>query len=299
MPGEELGVLGGAELATIGGMLALGRIAPNWAATMKKIDLAGKLAAPAIGAAAIWALAQPWDDDAISKAWNDWRTVNLKVLHLRTREWDQKLAKIQAAWPEGADRRAFDKFMQVVYHEVQQFETAAGQMAGAVQSAQSNVNRIVNTCGLFIDSLLAIMISSEIMQLFGYRVEAAGDVLIARANSMPAGDPATAALKMSALIKGGQVKVRGMGIQAKATATKQSSALFLMGGTITAVVGISATVLFSLGDLIGLTSADNQFPQPQVNLDSGGLPGDASKTDFDDIKRGSVQRSGDEGWSYV
>jgi hypothetical protein len=42
-------------------------------------------------------------------------------------------------------------------------------------------------------------------------------------------------------------------------------------------------------------SANNQFPQPQANLDSDGADG---KTDFDDIRRRSVSRSGKDGWSY-
>jgi hypothetical protein len=92
---------------------------------------------------------------------------------------------------------------------------------------------------------------------------------------------------------------RGLGIKVKATATKDSSGLFLMGGTMTAVVGVSAAVLFSLGDLAGLASTDNQFPQPQLNLGSSGQGSEAGQTDFDDIRRGSVKESGDEGWTYI
>jgi hypothetical protein len=298
VPGEELGVFGGIEAGTIGAMLGIGKILPVWAATMAKVELAGKLAVPAVGAAAIWALAQPWDDDAVTKAVSDWRVASLKLTELRTREWDKKLAAIGEAWPEGADRRAFDRFMEIVYHEVQQFETATGQMAGAVQSAQSNIHRIVNTCGLFVDSLLAIIIASEVMQLFGHRMQAIGAAMIARANVMPV-TPATTAARLALMARGNQIQMRGTAIKTKATATKNTSALFLMGGTATAVVGVSAALLFSMGDLIGLVSIGNQFPQPQLNLYSSGQGSEAGQTDFDDIKRGSVKESGDEGWSYI
>jgi hypothetical protein len=298
VPGEELGAAGGIEAGAIGAMLALGKIAPVWAQTMAKIELAGKLSAPAIGAGAIWGLAQPWDDDGVTKAWGDWRVVNLKLAELRTREWDKKVKAIADAWPEGADRRAFDDFMERVYHEVQQFETATMQMAGAVQSAQSNIHRIINTCGIFIDSLLAIIIASELMQLFGHRVEVAGITMIASAQAIPI-TPATVAERTALMNRGVELQARGLGIKVKATATKDTSGLFLMGGTMTAVVGVSAAVLFSLGDLVGLASADNQFPQPQLNHGSSGIGSEAGQTDFDDIRRGSVKESGDEGWTYI
>ncbi|MEV6861108.1 hypothetical protein AB0M44_08905 [Streptosporangium subroseum] len=101
------------------------------------------------------------------------------------------------------------------------------------------------------------------------------------------------------MTRGNQIQMRGTAIKTKATATKNTSALFLMGGTATAVVGVSAALLFSMGDLIGLVSIDNQFPQPQLNLCSSGQGSEAGQTDFDDIKRGSVKEPGDEGWSYI
>ncbi|MFF5208742.1 hypothetical protein [Streptosporangium sp. NPDC000396] len=298
MPGEEFGTVAAGEGATIGLMAALGKIFPVWAKSMAKIELAGKLAKPAAGAGAIWALAQPWDDDAISKAWNDWRTVNMRLAHLRFREWDDKLKAIQAAWPEGEDRKAFDRFMQRVYHEIYQFETATGQMATAVQNAQSNIHRIVNTSGAFVDSMLGIIILSELMQFYGYRLVAHGEKLVAEAAKIPP-VPAYGLAKIKLLGTAALFIKRGEAVMAKAMATKDSSGLFLMGGTISAIVGVSATLIFSLGDLLGLASADNQFPQPQINLGSDGQAEDSSKTDFDDIKRGSVAKSGKEGWTYT
>ncbi|AWS46350.1 hypothetical protein DKM19_38685 [Streptosporangium sp. 'caverna'] len=279
-------------------MLGLGKIFPVWAATMAKIELAGKLAIPAGGATAIWALAQPWDDDAVTKAWGDWRVANLKITEFRTRELDKKIAAITAAWPEGADRRAFDRFMEIVSHEVQQFETATGQMAGAVQSAQTSVHRVINTCGIFVDSLLAIIIASELMQLFGHRMQAMGTETMTRANLMPL-TPATAVARAALMSSGIQMAARGAAIKTKATATKNSSALFLMGGTASAVVGVSAALLFNMGDLTSLATMDNQFPQPQLNLGSDGRGSSAGDTDFDDIRRRSVKESGDEGWTYT
>ncbi|MER5646725.1 hypothetical protein [Streptosporangium sp. NPDC002524] len=269
MAGEEAFTGALVEGAVIGGMKALGTYGPAWAGSLAKIQLAGTLAKPAAGAAAVWLLAQPWDDEAITKVFNDWRTINLKVAHLRTREWDDELKAIQAAWPEGADRRAFDTFMGVVYHEVQQLETAALQMANAVQSAQSDISKIVNNAGVVVDSLLGIIIASEIAELIGKRL-------------MASPTPATVAM--------------GTAMVAAANATKASSGLLLMGTAVNTIVGATAAIIFSMGNLTALMSADNQFPMPQANLDSDGTDG---KTDFDDITRRSATRSPGEGWSYT
>ncbi|GAT67489.1 hypothetical protein HS048_31885 [Planomonospora sp. ID91781] len=276
MAGEEplTGLIG--QTAVIAGMKALGTYGPAWASTMAKIQLAGKLAKPAAGAGAVWLLAQPWGDEQITKVWNDWRTVNLKLMHLRMREWDTKLKAVQDAWPEGADRRAFDRFMAVVFHEVIQTENAAAQMATSVQNAQSEIHKIVDNAGTVINALLGVIITSEIMQLIGSRMQAVG-----AANPTPAG---------AALV------VKGKAIQSMAEATKDSSGLILMGTAVNAVVGATAALIFSLGNLSALMSADNQFPLPQANLDSDGTDG---RTDFDDIRRRSVQQSGSEGWSRI
>lgn len=102
---------------------------------LAKIQLAGTLAKPAAGAAAVWLLAQPGDDQAITEAFNDWRTVNLKLLHLRTREWDNEVKAVQAAWPEGEDRKAFDRFMSIVFQEADDGpEQARRPSGGAVQA---------------------------------------------------------------------------------------------------------------------------------------------------------------------
>ncbi|MFF5246217.1 hypothetical protein ACFY3V_18195 [Streptosporangium sp. NPDC000095] len=269
MAGEEAFTGAIAGVATIGGMKLLGTYGPAWAATLAKIQLAGTLAKPAAGAAAVWLLAQPGDDQAITEAFNDWRTVNLKLLHLRTREWDNEVKAVQAAWPEGEDRKAFDRFMAIVFQEVQQLETAASQMATAVQGAQSEIHKIVNNAGTIVDSLLGIIIASEIVELIGKQM---------MASAVP------------------PVAAQGATLVAIAKATQESSGLLLMGTTVNAVVGATAAVIFSLGNLTALMGADNQFPLPQANLDSDGTDG---RTDFDDIVRKSATRSPGEGWSYT
>ncbi|MFI6512443.1 hypothetical protein ACIBCT_32965 [Streptosporangium sp. NPDC050855] len=273
MAGEEVLTGAGIETAVLGGMKALGKYGPSWAASLAKIELAGKLAKPAAGAAAVWLLARPWDDEAISKVFNDWRTINLKLSHLRNREWDTKLKAVQAAWPEGDDRAAFDRFMGVVHQEVQQLETAALQMANAVQSAQSDIHKIVNTAGVVVNSLLGIIIASEIAQLIGKQMQAAA----------AAAGPAAPV-----------IAAQGKALEAAAKATQASSGLILMGTAVNTIVGITASLLFSMGNLTSLMSMDNQFPMAQANLDSDGTDG---RTDFDDITRRSVSRSS-EGWSY-
>lgn len=269
MAGEEAFTGAIAEGAVIGGMKVLGTYGPAWAASLAKIQLAGTLARPAAGAAAVWLLAQPWGDEAISKVFNDWRTINLKLTHLRTREWDNELKAIQAAWPEGEDRKAFDRFMGVVYQEVQQLETAALQMANAVQNAQSDIQKIVNNAGVVVDSLLGIIIASEIAELIGKQM---------MASAVP------------------PIAAKGAVVVAMAQATQASSGLLLMGTAVNTIVGATAAIIFSMGNLTALMSADNQFPMPQANLDSDGTDG---KTDFDDITRRSAVRSPGEGWSYT
>ncbi|MEU4830825.1 hypothetical protein [Streptosporangium sp. NPDC023615] len=273
MAGEEVFTGAAVEGAVLAGMKLLGSYGPSWAASLAKIELAGKLAKPAAGAAAVWLLARPWDDDAISKAFNDWRTVNLKLTHLRTREWDTKLKKIQDAWPEGSDRQAFDRFMGVVHQEVQQLEMAALQMANAIQGAQSEIHKIVNTAGVVVNGLLAIIIASEIAQLIGKKMQVAA-----------------AAAGPLAPVLAAQGKV----IEAAAKATQASAGLILMSATINAIGGMLAALIFSMGNLTALMSVKNQFPMAQANLDSDGTDG---RTDFGDITRRSVSRS-PEGWSY-
>ncbi|MGJ6963058.1 hypothetical protein ACSDR0_14215 [Streptosporangium sp. G11] len=269
MAGEEAFTGAVAEGAVIGGMKLLGTYGPAWAASLAKIQLAGTLARPAAGAAAVWLLAQPWGDEAITKVFNDWRTINMKLSHLRNREWDNELKAVQAAWPEGEDRKAFDTFMGVVYQEVQQLETAALQMATAVQNAQSDIQKIVNNAGVVVDSLLGIIIASEIAELIGKQMVA---------SAVP------------------PIAAKGAVVVALAQATQASSGLLLMGTAVNTVVGATAAIIFSMGNLTSLMSADNQFPIPQANLDSDGTDG---KTDFDDIMRRSAVRSPGEGWSYT
>ncbi|NUW43909.1 hypothetical protein [Nonomuraea rhodomycinica] len=296
MAGDEVFTTALYEVGGLAVMKTLGKIGPSWASTMARIDLAGKLARPAAGAAAIWIMAQPWDDEQITKVWNDWRTVNLKLMHLRTREWDGKLQAIKDAWPEGEDRKAFDEFAAVVYQEIQQFETAAMQMAAAVQNAQSDIHKIVNNAGIMVDVLLGLIILSELFQLVGKQISQAGASLAARASAMVAGNPATLAVKVAMTKAAHQMVTTGARMQSTATATKDTHAMLLMGTTVNAVTGIMAALIFSLGNLSALHSADNQFPRPQANLDSNGNDG---KMDFDDIRRRSVQKSGSEGWSYI
>ncbi|WP_440064249.1 hypothetical protein [Streptosporangium sp. OZ121] len=269
MAGEEVFIGAVAGGAVIGGMKVLGKIGPSWAASLAKIQLAGTLAKPAAGAAAVWLLAQPWDDDAITKVFNDWRTINLKLLHMRIREWDNELKAVQAAWPEGEDRKAFDRFMAVVHQEALQTETAATQMANAVQDAQSDIQKIVNNAGVIVDSLLGIIIASEIAELIGKQM---------MASAVP------------------PIAAKGAVVVAMAQATQASSGLLLMGTAVNAIVGATAAIIFSMGNLTALMSADNQFPMPQANLNSDGTDG---KTDFDDITRRSAVRSPGEGWSYT
>lgn len=296
MAGEEVFTGAAAGTGALVGMKLLGTYGPSWLSTMARIDLAGKLAKPAMGAAGVWLLAQPWGDDKITQAWNDWRTVNVKLTHLRTKEWDGKLQAIQKAWPEGNDRKAFDKFMGVVYQEIQQLETAALQMANAVQSAQTEIHKIVTTAGIVVDTLLGIIIASEIMQLVGKGLSTAGAALEARAAAMVPANPVMVAAKTAMHGMARKLITTGARMQSMASATKDSHALILMGTTVNAVTGVMATLIFSLGNLGAIFSTSNQFPKPQANLDSNGSDG---KTDFDDIRRRSVAKSRDEGWSYI
>jgi|GEM_PF-4062050 len=269
MAGEEAFTGAVAGGTTIGAMKLLGTYGPKWAATLAKIELAGTLAKPAAGAAAIWLLAQPGDDQAITAAFNDWRTINTKLTYLRIQEWGKTIQAVQAAWPEGEDRKAFDRFMGIVFQEVQQLESAAARMADAVQDAQSEIHKIVNNAGLIVDSLLGIIIASEIVQLIGKQMMATG---------VP------------------PVVAQGATLVAAAKATQESSGLLLMGATVNAIAGATVAVILSMGNLTALMGADNQFPLPQANLDSDGTDG---KTDFDDIVRKSATRSPGEGWSYT
>lgn len=136
-------------------------IFPKWAATLGKMQLAGRLASPAVGADVIWALSQPWSDDEISRCWNAWLTAYNRMYNIRFHEWTDKVKAIQAAWPNGADRRAFDRFIGEVWDELIEVENSHKMIADTIQGTQNRIHDIVDTALLTSTALLTVLIASE------------------------------------------------------------------------------------------------------------------------------------------
>ncbi|MEV5748223.1 hypothetical protein AB0L00_10430 [Actinoallomurus sp. NPDC052308] len=160
MAGEGEAYTAGVEVGAMGLMKLLAR----WIPAFSKIQFAGRLAIPAAGAGAIWLLAKPWGDDDIEKSWNAWRSASQNLQDMRFNDWDNKVKAIQAAWPEGADRQQFDKFIATVKNEFYQTDQALGAMSTAVQNAQTQIHQIMHTVGIVADLLLATIIACELAE---------------------------------------------------------------------------------------------------------------------------------------
>jgi hypothetical protein len=159
------GAIAGGETGLLAGMRALGevRLLAKWFATFQKIELAGKLAPAAVAASGVWLLAKP-NDAAIERSLTTWRTVALQLQGIRILTWADKIKAIQAAWPDGADSKAFEAFTKTVWQEMYQTENAAALIASAVQNIQSQIHQAMTTVGILVDVLLAMIIAFEIIQ---------------------------------------------------------------------------------------------------------------------------------------
>jgi hypothetical protein len=156
-----------AAAGEVGTIIAGKFLLSKWIPAFKTIQWGGKLAWPAAAAGAVWLGVKPWGDDEIQRSWNAWRTATVKLQSIRINgDWADKVKAIQAAWPEGADRKAFDKFIGTVWEEMYQTEQAAASIGEAVQTAQTQIHQIMHTVGIVADLLLATIIAAEIAEAF-------------------------------------------------------------------------------------------------------------------------------------
>jgi hypothetical protein len=161
VPGDI--AVAGAEGAALG-LMKLASI--RWVAAWRTIELFKSLAPAAAGAGVAWLLVKPWGDDEITQSWNAWLTASSKLGATRVHgDWTDRLTAIQKAWPEGADRKAFDRFMGIVWEEMFQTEQATLALGSAVQKAQTQIEQMMHIVGLIADTLLAIIIASEFFEL--------------------------------------------------------------------------------------------------------------------------------------
>jgi hypothetical protein len=213
-------------------MVGMNKLLSIWIPTMKELQMAGKIAIPAVGAAALWALVKPWHDAEIQDSWNAWRTAAQQLQDIRFGDWDEKVKAIQAAWPaESKDRKAFDKFIKTVKLEMLQTEQAMAKTADTVQAIQTEIHQIMYQVGYTADLLLSLIIAYEIAELY---------------------DPNPIAKAIMEVMK-------------------NATAAVLMGVTATGAGIIIGVLIMHMSDIATLSSSDTGFPIAQPNRGSSSL----------------------------